>query len=158
MCPALLHAFKFECCSILTYANHWIILVNRPINPPQSQFYLIFEGNSVLTKVDPVGKLNVFHKYNILLPLRMEGYWDVHNELERIQKQGETNIGKFLLHDQELIRIGGIATGAAAGVGAIAEYLGLGALVNILSGGGTPAAPIGVNAIHMNLSYLRNNR
>ncbi len=122
-----------------------------------SRSFFLVEVNSVLTKVDLVGKLNIFHKYNLLLPLRTEGYWDVHNELEGLQKQGEINIGKFVVHDQELVRVGGIATGAAAGKGAFATYLGPSSILSMLSSGGTLPAPIEVHAISMNISYIRND-
>ncbi len=47
-----------------------------------------------------------------------------------------------MVHVQELVRIGGITTGAGGGVGAVATYLGLSSILSILSGGGTLPAPI----------------
>ncbi len=44
------------------------------------------------------------------------------------------NVAKFLFQVGEILRIAGIATGAAAGVGAIAAYLGLGALHSFITG------------------------
>ncbi len=89
----------------------------------------------------------------------MEVYWDVHEQWEGVLlKQGEINLAKILFQDTEIVRIGGIVLGAAAGIRAIAVYLGLGALLDISTGGGDdPPAPIDVTAINMNLSYARND-
>ncbi len=45
----------------------------------------------------------------------MEGNWDVYEQLEGILKQGEINVARFLFQDGEILKIGGIASGAAAG-------------------------------------------
>ena len=53
-----------------------------------------------------------------------------------------------------------VASGAAAGVGAIALYLGLGAILDILSGSGggnDHPAPIDVTDININLTSARND-
>ena len=36
-------------------------------------------------KIDSNGKLCVYHPYDSLLPIRTEGYWIVHDELESLQ-------------------------------------------------------------------------
>jgi hypothetical protein len=115
------------------------------------------EGNSVLIKVDSDCKLNVFHKYNILLPLRTEGYWDVYNELEEIKNQGEMNIGKIVVHAQELVIISGIAAfalGAAAGVGAITKSLCVGSILNIGVGSILNILSSGVHNQHQSMFML----
>ena len=54
------------------------------------------EGNIYLTKIDTNGKLNVYHKYNALIPLKLQEYWVVHDELEKLFLQAEQNIANFL--------------------------------------------------------------
>ncbi len=44
-------------------------------------------GIEFLTKIDTDSKLCVYHPFNVLLPIRTEGYWVVHDELESLQKQ-----------------------------------------------------------------------
>ncbi len=48
-----------------------------------------------LTKIDTNSKLCVYHPFNILLPIRTEGNWIVHDELESLQKQAIIDFGKF---------------------------------------------------------------
>ena len=47
--------------------------------------YLI-AGNTCLTKIDTMGRLNVFHAVDSFLPTRAAGYWIVHDELSGVQK------------------------------------------------------------------------
>ncbi len=53
--------------------------------------------------------------------------------------------------------MGGVASGAAQGVAAISLYLGIGSILDIITGGGDPPDPIDVTAINMNLTYVRND-
>jgi hypothetical protein len=46
-------------------------------------------GTEFLTKIDTNSKLCVYHPFNVLLPIRTEGYWVVHDELETLQKQAD---------------------------------------------------------------------
>ena len=110
----------------------------------------------MFNKIDINGKLCVYHSSNILIPIRTEGYWIVHDELESLQKQAIIDLGKFALHDLAIDRVTIVAGGAAAGVGAIAGYLGLSSILNALAGGGSPPAPIDVNAINTNINTLNN--
>jgi hypothetical protein len=77
------------------------------------------EGNIYLTKIDTNGKLNVYHKYNALIPLKLQEYWVVHDELEKICLQAEQNIAKFLGMDLKIDNVAIIANAAASGVAAI---------------------------------------
>jgi hypothetical protein len=61
------------------------------------------ENNTCLTKIDTMGKLNVYHSYDVLLPLKLEGYWTVHDEISGLLKQGQINLAKFDIHDAEII-------------------------------------------------------
>ena len=119
-------------------------------------------GNACLTKIDSDGKLCVYHPYNILLPIRTEGYWIVHDELESLQKQAIIDLAKFVSINLALDRVIIVAGGAAAGVAAIAAFLGLQSILSALSGGGggvggTPPPPIDVLAINMQLNDNINN-
>ncbi len=58
----------------------------------------------------------------------------VHDDIEEFLKQGEINVGKFLLHDGEVIRIDGIDS--AAGVAAIMAVLGMNGFINAFIDGG----------------------
>ncbi len=69
-----------------------------------------------LTKIDTDSKLCVYHRFNVLLPIRTEGYWIVHDELESLQKQAIIDLDKFAIHDLEIDRVTIVAAGAAAGV------------------------------------------
>ncbi len=42
--------------------------------------FLQLTGTQFLTKIDTDSKLCVFHPFNVLLPIRTEGYWVVHDE------------------------------------------------------------------------------
>jgi hypothetical protein len=83
------------------------------------------------------------------------------NQNLTLQKQAIVDPGKCALHDLESDRVTIVAVGAAAGVGAIALYLGFGANLDTsiltVSGCGDPPAPIDVTAINMNLTYVRND-
>ena len=57
------------------------------------------EGNTCLSKIDQDGKLNVYHKYDILLPSKPDNHWVVHDELSNIHKQAILNAAKFVSHD-----------------------------------------------------------
>ncbi len=92
--------------------------------------------------------------FNILLPIRTEWYWIVRDELKSVQKQAIIDLGKFALHDLEIDRVTIVAASAAAGVGAIAAYLGIGIILSILSGGGSLPVPIDVTAINTNINML----
>ncbi len=83
----------------------------------------------------------VYHPANILLPTRGAGFWIVHDELESLQKQAIIDLGKFLAHDLAIDRIVVVAAGAAAGVAAIALYLGLCSILDLLTGGGGGDTP-----------------
>ncbi len=113
-------------------------------------------GNACLTKIDSNGKLCVYHPFNILLPIRTEGYWIVHDELEFLQKQAIIDLGKVSIHDLAIDKVTVVAGGAAAGLGAIAAYLGLNSILSILSGAGSLPAPIDVTAINTNINTLNN--
>ena len=100
-----------------------------------SNYITSASSSACLTKIDTNGKLCVYHPVNILLPIRTEGFWIVHDELESLQKQAIIDLGKFALHDLAIDRVTIVAGGAAAGVGAIAAYLGLSSILNALAGG-----------------------
>ncbi len=117
-----------------------------------SNYITSASGNACSIKIDANGKLCVYHPFNILLPIRTEWYWIVHDELESLQKQAILDLGKFALHDLEIDRVTIVAAGAAAGVGAIAAYLGIGSILSILSGGGSLPVPIDVTAINTNIN------
>ncbi len=87
------------------------------------------EGNIYLTKIDTNGKLNVYHKYNALIPLKLQEYWVVHDELEKICLQAEQNIAKFLGMDLKIDNVAIIANSAASGVAAIILALGIQSLI-----------------------------
>ncbi len=68
--------------------------------------------------------------------------------------------GKLLAHDIAIDRVTIVAGGAAAGVSAIATFLGLSSILNLLTGGGgggDPPAPIDVFAINMQLNENTNH-
>jgi hypothetical protein len=68
------------------------------------------------------------------------------------------DLGKFLAHDIAIDRVIIVAGGAAAGVGAIAAFLGLGSILDFLTcGGGDPLPPIDVFAINMQLNENTNS-
>ncbi len=76
----------------------------------------------------------VYHPFNILLPVRTVGYWIVHDELKSLQKQAIVDLGKFAIHDLAIDEVTLVASGAAAGVGAIALNLGNCTILDILTG------------------------
>ena len=94
-------------------------------------------GTEFLTKIDTESKLCAYHPFNVLLPIRTEGYWVVHDELESLQKQAIIDFGKFSSLNLVVDKVVVVAAGAAAGVGAIATYLGLNSILSIFSGGGS---------------------
>jgi hypothetical protein len=116
-------------------------------------------GTEYLTKIDSNGKLNVYHKYNEILPLKPSEYWVVHDELEKILIQAQVNVLKFVAHDLELDRIGLLAGGTAASLAAVIAVLGLTSVISAFlgGGGGDPPAPIDVFAINMQLNENKNN-
>ncbi len=82
--------------------------------------------------------------------------------MESLQKQAIIDLGKFLAHDIAIDRETIVAGGAAARVAAIATFLGLSSILNLLtggggSGGGNPPALIDVVAINMQLNENTNN-
>ena len=110
--------------------------------------------SACLTKIDPLGKLNVFHPFNILLPTKLQGNWIVHDEIEGFHQQSIINAAKFLLHDGQIDAVTIVAAGAAKGVAAILLYLGIGSIINTIigGGGGTPPAPIDISGINQRLN------
>ncbi len=64
------------------------------------------------------------------MPTRGAGFWIVHDELESLQKQAIIDLGKFLAHDIAIDRVTIVAGGAAAGVAAIATFLGLSSILH----------------------------
>ena len=109
-------------------------------------------GTEFLTKSDTDSKLCVYHPFNVLLPIRTEGYWVVHDELESLQKQAIIDFGKFASLNLAVDEVVIVADGAAAGVGAIAAYLGLNSILSILSSGGSLPDPIDVTGINTNIN------
>ena len=107
-------------------------------------------------KVDKDGKMCVYHPYNILLPQRLAEYWIVHDEIEGLEKQAIIDAAKNVAQDLVIDGVGIIAAKATEGVAAIALYLGVGSILDILESGGEQPTPIDVNAINMNLTYLNN--
>ena len=92
--------------------------------------YVTQGGNKCLTKIDGDGKLNVYHKYNEIIPLYAEKYWIVHDELESIFYQAQLNVLKFLAQEVKIDKVGVIASGAAAGVAAIILALGISSIID----------------------------
>ncbi len=76
--------------------------------------------------------------------------------MESLQKQVIIDLGKFLAHDIAIDKVTLLAGGAAKGVAAISLYLGIGSVIDALTGGGNPPAPIDVTAINTNLNNLNN--
>ena len=131
----------------------------------KSNYITSITGNECLTKIDSDGKLCVYHPFTVLLPIRTEGYWIVHDELESLQKQAIIDFGKFASLNLAVDKVVVVAGGAAAGVAAIATFLGLQSILSALSGGGggggggggTPPPPIDVIAINTQLNSNTNN-
>jgi hypothetical protein len=103
----------------------------------------------------------IAHPINVLLPTRWAGFGILHDELESLQKQAIIDLGKVLAHDIAIDRVTIVAGGAAARVAAIAAFLGLSSILNLLtggggSGGGNPPALIDVVAIKMQLNENTN--
>jgi hypothetical protein len=115
--------------------------------------------SACLTKIDPLGKLNIFHPYNLLLLTKLQGFWIVHDEIEGFHQQAIINAGKFLLHDGQIDAVTIVAAGAAKGVAAIILYLGIGSIISAILGGGgdTPPAPIDVSGINQRLNINEYN-
>jgi hypothetical protein len=128
----------------------------------KSNYTTSITGNACLTKIASDGKLCVYHPLNILLPIRTEGYWMVQDELESLQKQAIIDFGKFASLNLAVDKVVLVAGGAAAGVAAIATFLGLQSILSALSGGGgggggTPPPPIDIFAINMQINENTNN-
>jgi hypothetical protein len=49
--------------------------------------------STCLTKIDPLGRLNVFHPYSISLPNKIQSFWVVHDEIEGFHQQAIINAG-----------------------------------------------------------------
>ncbi len=100
----------------------------------------------------------VYHPINVLLPTREAGFWIVHDELESLQKQAIIDLGKFVAHDLAIDGVSVVAVKAAEGVAAISLYLGIGSIVDAITGdgGGDPPIPIDVTAINTNINGLDN--
>ncbi len=64
-----------------------------------SIFFAGASQSAYLTKLDPLGRLNVFHPYNILQPNNLQDFSVVHDEIEGFHQQAIINAGKFVLHD-----------------------------------------------------------
>jgi hypothetical protein len=82
--------------------------------------------------------------------------------LESLQKQAIIDLSKFLANYIAIDRITIVASRAAAGVAAIATFLGLCSILNLLTGGGgggrgDSPAPIDVVAINVQLIKNTNN-
>jgi len=125
---------------------------------PQSEIQFNIEDSIIdcLSKVDKDGKMCVYHPYNILLPQRLADFWIVHDEIEGLEKQAIIDAAKNVAQDLVIEGVGIIAAKATEGVAAIALYLGVGSILDILESGGEQPTPIDVNAINMNLTYLNN--
>jgi hypothetical protein len=76
--------------------------------------------------------------------------------MESLQKQAIIDFGKFASLNVAVDKVVVVAGGAAAGVGAIAAYLGLSSILSILSSGGSLPDPIDVTGINMNINTLNN--
>ena len=115
--------------------------------------------SACLTKIDPLGKLNVFHPFNMLLPTKLQGNWIVHDEIEGFHQQAIINAGEFLLHDGEIDAVSIVATGAANGVASIVAFLGFTSINDFLTGGdnGSPPEPVDVSGINLRITNNENN-
>jgi hypothetical protein len=83
----------------------------------------------------------------------------VHCDLESLQKQAIIDAGKFVAHDVAIDWVSTVAVNSAEGVAAISLYLGIGSIVDAITGdvGGDPPVPIDVTAINTNINSLNNN-
>jgi hypothetical protein len=98
-----------------------------------------------------LGKLNVFHPYNLLLPTKLQSFWIVHDEIEGFHQQAIINAVKFLPQDGAIEAVGVVATGAANGVAS--------SLSKFLTGGSNdgPSAPVDVSGINSRITNNENN-
>jgi hypothetical protein len=84
----------------------------------------------------------------------------VHDEFESLQKQAIIDPGKFVAHDLAMEGVGAVALKATEGVAAITLYLGIGSIIDAITGVGNPPTPINVTAINNNnssiLDYINN--
>jgi hypothetical protein len=83
------------------------------------------------------------------------GMFNVHDEIESLHKQAIIDLGKFVLHDSEIEGFSAVAVGAAEGVAAKSFYLGIGSIIDAITGGGgdTPPTLIDFNAVN-HLIYI----
>ena len=89
-------------------------------------------SSAFLTKIDFLGKLNVYHHFNVLLPTKFAVFWIVHDEIEGFHQQAIINAVKFLLHNGQIDAVTVLATGTANTVAAILLYLGIGSIISAL--------------------------
>ena len=85
-----------------------------------------------LTKIDSDGKLNVYHHYDVLLPVHIERYWVVHDEISSILQKDILNTANSLFQQAEIAKVAGAAASTAAMVGALILILGVVSILTAL--------------------------
>ena len=109
------------------------------------------------TKIDLDGNLNVYHMYDALLPLHLERYWIVHDEIASILQNDIISTANSLIQQVEITKVAAATASTAALVATLILVLGVGSIIStILGGGGGGDAPPSVDIVGINIMINEN--